>query len=173
MGLRSFKSDDAGSKSFSFAFDVFSGLLMMDFFLIFKNREIFCGESKGEDACRENPNGDCNFRQGREVAHVAHEGWEVEHRVGMLHCKPTDVEAIEDHPEQDDDRASEQTVWACAILFDGEPYDGCNHADENFSPEEDAHYATGEEIAEIACDCKFAKFEQGVAYAPVKTTRIK
>ncbi len=52
----------------------------------------------------------------------------------------------------------------CAILFEGEPDDRCDDANQNLSPEEDAHHSTGEEITQVACNCQFAKFEKSVNY---------
>ncbi len=65
----------------------------------------------------ENSNGDSNFGQGWEVVHVAHEGRHVEHRVGMFDCKPTDVEAVEDHAEQNDDCTDQQAIGALCDSF--------------------------------------------------------
>ncbi len=129
---------------------------------ILEDGEVFGDQSECHDACGEDADGDGDFGEGWEVVHVAHEGGQVEQWIGMLDRKPTDVEAVEDHAAENDDRACEQTVSAFAILFDGEPHDGCDHADKNFSPEEHAHGAAGKEQTEFACHSEFAEFEQGI-----------
>ena len=129
---------------------------------ILEDREVFGDQSECHNAGGEDTNGDGDFGEGWEVIHVAHKSGEIEKRVGMFDREPTDIEAVEDHAEEDDDRASEQTVGAGAILFDGEPYDGSDHADENLCPEEHAHDSAGKKQTEFACHGEFAKFEQGI-----------
>ncbi len=111
---------------------------------ILEDGEVFGDQSECHDAGGEDANGDGDFREGWEVFYVAHEGWHVEERIGMFDREPTDVEAVEDHANENDDRACEQAVVVGTILLDGEPDDGSDHADENLCPEEHAHDAAGE-----------------------------
>ena len=55
-----------------------------------------------------------DFRDGWKVRDFPHEGWHVEQRIGMLDCKPTDVEAVENHAEQGEDGACQQSARALA-----------------------------------------------------------
>jgi len=80
----------------------------------------------------------------------------------MLDREPTDVEAVEDHAHEDDDRAGEETIGADTILFDREPDNGHDDADENLRPEEQAHSTAGEEKTKFASHSQFTDFEQGV-----------
>lgn len=129
---------------------------------ILEDGEVFGDQSECHDACGEDADGDGNFGEGGEVIHVAHEGGKIEERVGMFDREPTDIEAVEDHADEDDDRADEQTIGTGAILFDGEPHDGSDHADENLSPEKYAHDSAGEKQTKFACHCEFTEFEQGI-----------
>jgi len=80
----------------------------------------------------------------------------------MLDRKPTDIEAVKDQTKQGHDRANQQGVGAGAILFEREIDDREDHTDENLSPEEHAHDATGEEKAEFACYHQLTKLQNEV-----------
>ena len=130
--------------------------------LILKDREVFGEQPECQNACSEDANGNGNFGQGWEVFDIAHEGRHVEERIGMIDGEPTDIEAVEDHAEQNDDRACQEGVGTCAILFYREPDDGCDDTYKNLCPKEDAHDAAGEEQTEFASDGEFAEFKQGI-----------
>ena len=102
---------------------------------ILEDGEVFGDQTECQDTRREDPNGYGNFREGWEVFDIAHEGWEVEQRIGMFNREPTDIKAVEDHANEQDDRTGEQTIGAGAILFDGEPYDRSKHANNDLCPE--------------------------------------
>ena len=50
---------------------VFSLLLRCCVMLVFKKREVLGNQSKGQDACGEDTDGDGNFGQGRPVMYMA------------------------------------------------------------------------------------------------------
>ncbi len=126
--------------------------------LIFKDREVFGQQPKGEYASSEDTNGDSNLGQGREVLDVAHEGRHVEQRVWVLDREPTDIETIEDHANENNDRACAQSIGAGAILPDGKPDDRQNNADEDLGPEEQAHSSACKEVTKFTCNGKFTEF---------------
>jgi hypothetical protein len=80
----------------------------------------------------------------------------------MFDGKPTDVEAVEDHAKQYEDRACQEGIGICAILFDGKPDDGYHDANKDLCPEEDAHGSAGKEITEVTRNGEFAEFEEGI-----------
>ncbi len=73
--------------------------------LLFEKRQVFRGEPKGKYPGREDPDRDSDFRQRWKVMDLVHKGWYVVQRVRMFDGEPTDVEAVEDHAEQGDERA--------------------------------------------------------------------
>ncbi len=72
---------------------------------ILEDGEVFGDQSECHDACGEDADGDGDFGQSGEVIHIAHKGRQVEERVGVFDREPTDVETVENHADEHDDRA--------------------------------------------------------------------